>query len=255
MRAVSAAVMCLGLSVSTVQAGFQTIGDGEGWLVGGAVEVENLPYPQTDDLSMSLQPYIAYEWENLHIGVDDVSYEFFSKPNLSLTFTVQPRGSLADENDSPIFSGIDREDAIEAGLILNYVLNEGLVSQWYWKNHYFQDVSSVYKGRHITTELGYQREYANYTLDTSVGLIHQSGQLNHYLYGVNANEQSQNRPAFQAKESVHPFFEVGINYQFMNRSLLVVSMNIDILDNDLKESPLLERNTQASVLLGWVKIF
>lgn len=255
MRAVSTFVICLGLSAPAVQAGFQTIGDGEGWLIGGAVEVESLPYSQADNLGVSLQPYVAYEWENLHVGVDDVSYDFFSASDFSLTFTIQPRWSLVDEDDSPIFADIDREDAIEAGLILDYVLEEGLVSQWYWQSHYFQDMSSVYKGEYVTTELGYQREYAHHTLDISFGLNYQSSELSHYLYGVNINEKNSNRSVFNAESSVHSFVEFGINYQFMNRSLLVAKANIDMLDDDLKESPLLEKAVQASVLLGWVKIF
>jgi len=255
MRAVATIVICLGLSVQTVQARFQTIGDSDGWLVGGAVEVESLPYPQADDLSVSLQPYVAYEWENLHIGVDDVSYDFFSTSDFLLTFTIQPRWSLSDEDDSPIFAGLDRDDAIEAGLILNYVLKEDLVSQWYWQSHYFQDVSSVYKGEYVTTELGYQREYARHTLNFNVGLTYQSAELNHYLYGVNANEQTQSRSAFDAEESVNAFIEFGVNYELMNRSLFVAKVNIDRLAHDLKKSPLLESTTQTSVLLGWVKLF
>ena len=259
MRAAHMFMLCLvlylGLSTSTAQARFQSIGDGEGWLIGGAVDTESQRYKQADALSVSLQPYIAYEWENLHIGVDDVSYDFFATSALSLTLMVEPRWSPADEEDSPIFAGLDRDDAIEAGIALDYVLVEDLVSQWYWQSHYFQDVSSVYKGEYATTELGYQREYAHHTLDVSFGLSHQSAELNQYLYGVSLSEKNSNRPAFNAKSSVHSFVEFGINYQFMNRSLLVTKLNIDMLDDDLKKSPLLEDTFQVSVLFGWVKIF
>lgn len=251
MRTITTVIICLGVHTPIVQAEFQTIGAGIGWLIGGAIEFEKTPYQQADT---SLQPYIAYEWENLHIGVDDISYNFFSVSTLSLTVGLQPRWTPIDEDDST-FIGLDRDSGIEAGLTVDYIITQDLVSQWHWQNTFFTDISGVHKGYFLTSKLGFQREYARYTLDISTGIRHQSAQLNQYLYGINADETNSNRSEFSANSSVHPFVEFNLQYQLTERSFLISQVSFDMLTHDIKQSPLVKNPIPFGTLIGWVRVF
>ncbi|TBR41398.1 hypothetical protein CBF23_010095 [Marinomonas agarivorans] len=254
MKVVILIAIYLGLGISVAKAEFQTVGQGEAWLIGGAIEFEHLPYQQTDELNTSLQPYVAYQWENLHIGVDNLSYNFFANTALSLTMVLQPRWTPTD-NDSATFTGLERDDALEAGLTVNYVFDQDLVSKWYWNSTFFADISNAYKGHYATSALGFQREYSRYELDITMGLSQQSAELNHYLYGVNMDEANLNRHVFTANSSLHPFAQLSLQYQLTDKSLLISQVNLDVLDQSLEQSPLLADNIYANALIGWIRIF
>lgn len=255
MSAVKVIVLSFGITTLVAQAAIKPIGNGKTWLIGIAIDTESLPYQQTKALTTSLQPYIAYEWENLHIGVDDIAYNFFSTSSISITAVLQPRWSPINEDSPSIFNDLERHDAIEAGVLFDYKLSKNLVSQWYWQSHFFQDVSNVYKDTHASTQLGFQREYSDYELDISLGVKYQSAGLNQYLYGVNSNEATNSRQAFYTDSSFQPFIEFSVQYELSNQSFLITQFNFLTLDQTLKNSSLIDNTTQANLLLGWITAF
>jgi outer membrane scaffolding protein for murein synthesis (MipA/OmpV family) len=205
---------------------------------------------------IGIMPYIAYEWENLHIGIDDISYEFFNDRTLALTASLEPRSSFADTDDSAIFEGIERDGAFEAGLMANYKIWQNLVSTWYLDGLLLQDISHVHKGQEIEIALGFNREFARFEYDIAAGAIYHSKTLNQHLYGVTTSEAgATGLKAFYPAASAYPFIDVSMQMQMWGPSLLVISASSELYDSEIQNSPLLGKVIQTDLLIGLVGQF
>ena len=256
MKNLIIATICIGININNAHAEFQFIGESEGLLIGVATGAEYSIYRQTNQPMINVMPYIAYEWDNLHIGIDDLAYEFFDDRTLTLTTSIEPRWSFTNIDDSVIFEDIKRDDTFELGFMANYQLQKGLVSTWYIEGKLLQGVSGGHDGQEMAITLGFNREYAELELDIAVGAIYRSEKLSEYLYGVTHNEAIIKKiSAFDPKASTTPFIEFNLQQQLWKSSLLVINASSELYSTDIQKSPLLGRGLQVDLLMGIVMQF
>jgi len=249
----STLVACVTSSVA--QAGFQSIGEADAWLLGGGISGEIVPYRQADAFDVSLQPYIAYEWDHLHLGIDGVVYEFYQAGDWTLSLDAKPMWSPYEAKDSEVLKGLKRSSALDAGMSVHYLLANHLKTQWYWQGQYLTDISGTYHDDSLSTSLGFHKIYAQHAIDVSLGVKKNSLELNQYLYGIEADEVQANRPQYKAKASFDPFVEIDLHYELGDSSLLITQLDLEYLSAEVRDSPIVDQKWQASVLVGWVRFF
>lgn len=246
----SCAALMLSFGLNAVYADIQGIGEAEGWLLGATVNVDYSGYKQTDQPSLTPFPYVAFEWENAHIGIDELSYDFYQKDALSLTAMLQPRWSSHDKEDSPVFDGIERDTSVEAGLAAMYQF-----SRLYVEGTLLQDVSGVHKGHMLTIKLGKGIQLARTEFDIGIGVSYRDSKLNSHLYGVSQNEARNNRVVFNPDAAFTPYIELELIRQLSPATLLVAMFDYEFYSDEIKKSPLIGHAGEGNITLGAVYQF
>ena len=212
------------------------------WIVGIIVDGDQSPYVEGMD-SVDVLPYIAFETERFHIGIDGISYEAFDNGSLSIDARLDPRFA-PDLPNTTLFDGLDRDDAIDAGLSANYSFG-----QTYAAVRVKGDVTGVYDGFAGELAIGYETVLGPLLIDASAGVQLRDANLNNYLYGVSTEEAADGRPAFKLSNTANAFAEVTV--------LMPVADDMFVLGEiwyaDLGEaadSPLVADDSRLGITLG-----
>ena len=252
MRAVKVGLVAASLCLfsGTVQAQMQGLGEREGWLLGFGVIADFPAYDDTDSPEMIPIPYIAYEWENAHLGIDGFSYDFLGTENFELTALVEPRWSFTDPEDSPLFENIDRDTALEAGL--GATLNLG---NFYLQGQALQDISGVHEGHESSVSVGFEQDLGAFAFDLEVGAVYRNDDLNLHLYGVKADEETASLTQYAPGETVHPYTEANLMMPIGDSMGLIAFGRVEQFEDEIKDSPLVSRDTEGTVGLVFLKQF
>lgn len=212
------------------------------WIVGVLADGSQSPYIGGTD-SVDLIPYIAYETDRLHVGIDEISYGLVDTGNLALSVMLDPR--FADDlPDTALFEGLTRDTAFEAGFAASYAF--GAASANLSLQH---DVSGVHDGFAGEMSFGYEAAFGQIALDLTAGLKFRDENLNNYLYGVSAADVTADRAAFEMDNTVNAFAEVTALMQVTDNAFLLGEVRYTDL-GEAADSPLVDRDNVTDVTLG-----
>lgn len=233
------------------QANLQGLGDREGVILGFGMVIESSPFEGAEDsVLISPFPYIAYEWENAHLGVDGFSYDFFELGALELGLSLEPRWSLTDPDDSPLFEELNRDTALEAGLTATLDLGSFYISA-----STATDVSDVHDGSENQLSLGVEFEAGPLALDLSMGAAYKNANLNQYLYGVSDDETKFGLPVYQPSNSVHPIAQLSAQLPITENMAILIFANYEAYGNQIKQSPLISEKDKTTLGLIFLTSF
>ena len=236
-------------SIETV-AEAQISTDEDGWTLGLGVVAETSPFVGAENLEITPIPYVAYDTGRLHLGIDGVAYGLIGSDNLEVDVLIEPRWTFVGPDSSPLFSHIDRGTAIEMGMDAELSL-----SGFHTGIKAMKDVSSQHEGYEVTLTTGYEFEAGSVLLDFGVGSSYRDSDLNNFLYGVSMSEARTNLTAFNPKSGWQPFIEATVLYPFGERTALVGFADYSLLSDEVKNSPLLERDNEATIGLVFIRKF
>ncbi|MEL7181440.1 MAG: MipA/OmpV family protein [Pseudomonadota bacterium] len=214
-----------------------------GWIVGIIAGGGQDPYVGADD-SVGAIPYIAYETEKFHIGLDEFRYYAYDDGSLSIDAFLTPQFA-PDMPDTALFAGLERDDTVDAGISATY--NFG---QMYALASVQGDITGEYDGFSGQVALGYEAEIGRLTVDASAGIEYRDANFNNYLYGVSAAEATASRAAFDMSDTTNAFAEISATIPVGAQSFLIGAVSYADLDDAVK-SPLVEDDSQIGVLLGF----
>lgn len=212
------------------------------WIVGLLVDGGQSPYVG-GETSAKLWPYVAYETDRLHIGIDEISYDLISNDTLDVSLMIAPRFS-PDFADTALFDGLDRDDAVEAGFKATYDFGAT-----YAAVSMQGDVSGAHDGYSGKISIGYEAELGGFGIDLSAGVKLKDVNLNNYLYGVHADEATTDRPAFEMDNSINAFADITAILPLSQNVVLVGEVSYTDL-GEASDSPLVDRNNKTDVLIG-----
>lgn len=245
---------CLPLTLlllpQAAQAEFTGFGDSEGMTVGVAALADFSPYKDAKQPEVNPVPYVAYDWDNAHIGVDGVTYTFFNSEHFDLTIMAEPRFSPGDVDDTPVFEGIDRNLALDAGA--EATVKFGPV---YLEGQFLHDVTDVYNGYEATAKLGLEQEFGQMSIDIGGGVIYRDKNLNDHLFGVRAEEVRADRAAFAPRGAANLFAEAELAYAFDQKTMVFGFAKYTRLSDRVQASPLVSRNRQITGGLAVLRRF
>jgi len=225
-------------------------GDGEGFTVGLGVIADWSPYKGADAPSTTPIPYIAYDWENAHLGVDGFSYNFFITDTLQISALLEPRWSFGDPEDSPLFEDIERDTALEAGI--EVAMDLGL---FFVGGNILKDISDVHNGFEVSIETGLETEFGGAQFSTLVGYAYRNKDLSAHLYGVRLDEARDGLDAYVPDTSWYPYISADAIYPIGDSMGILAFSKYEHLESGATNSPLITEDRDVTFGIAFLKQF
>ena len=229
------------LAALVLSVGSQAQANGN-WIIGGIVEAEKNIYEGGKD-EAELIPYLAYETDRLHVGIDGVDYELFDTGTISLDANLDYRFAPGFP-DSALFEGLERDDALELGLSATYSFGELYVDA-----SVAGDVSDAHNGFEGELALGYEASLGNVLLDAKAGIKFKDENLNNYLYGVSESEANNARAAFEMSNTANAFASLTAAYALTDTTYLIGELSYEDL-GEASDSPLVAETRKVDLVIG-----
>ena len=235
---------------TVAHAELQGPGEPEGLTLGVAVLADVSAYEGVDDIEANPVPYVAYDWENLHIGIDGIAYSFWADENFQLTALAVPRFTFTDPDESPLFDGIDRKTTVEAGLSAR--LNAGPA---YLEIRAQHDILDVHNGHEASARIGVAFDAGRMSFDLAGGVSYRDEELSDHLFGVRADEATTDLAQFAPESSFEPFAAADIAFQLDERSAILAFADFRLLSDEVRESPLVGRKYTGTAGIAVLRRF
>jgi outer membrane protein len=209
---------------------------------GAGVLVSPKPYKGADSKVYPI-PLIFYRYENFYINGKKTGYTFYKKP-----FSIFEQDFLwkndviadirfdgYDASDEDVFDGMsDRDWTLDAGLstaLMHKKLGR-LTFQW------LVDILNKHNGYEMSLKYDYPLTMENLTLTPAVGFKWQSQNLVDYYYGVQDDEVTAARPAYDADSTTNWFTSLTGKYD-LNKEWSIFSMlEYEFYGNEIEDSPI-----------------
>lgn len=226
------------------------------WGLGiGAVSSQQ-PYKGVDRESQAI-PLIYFE--NDYVRVFGPTAEI-KLPGFTLNDSQQLDLSIVGEYD---FSGYDDDDARFLDGMSDRKGGFWAGAKVQWRNpladvsaQWLADVSGNSKGQRFT--LGLERSWQwgeHLTLTPRVAAIWQDQKYVDYYFGVRESEARIDRAAYDGKSGLNTELGVRGNYMFDDHHSVFLDVKATRLADEIKDSPLVDRSTDNSVLFGYLYRF
>jgi len=218
--------------------------------IGVAISASQTPYSGGEDstfaypyLTSFRDPSFTDDWLLLEEG--DLGVRWVKGCwQLGVAGRIQTRG--LGTSDAPILSGLDdREWTLEVTPIIGW---RG------WPVHISFRTYTEILGRHdgLVSELDFTlpREWSRGYIVPGVGLIYQDQDYTNYYFGISAEEALPTRPEYQAGASLNAEVKVRWGYAITNKWLLSGSFGYEFLDDEISNSPIVDKDSLWSVNVG-----
>lgn len=239
------------LALATVN-GSTALAEGT-WTFGALIDAETGIYVGQND-EASLLPYVSYESERFSFSLHDgLAYQVFEGdgPNgqtAAVSFVLSPRWA-PDFGDDPLFDGLKRDTAIEAGVAGHY--EAGL---FFVDAEALIDISDTHKGHEVSAFAGVQYEVGAVAIEAGIGARYRNDDLSQHLFGVGTSEVNTARAAYAPGSTTSVFASVTALYAISDSLAVVGDITFEDL-GDVDASPLVDKSTQTSVTFGMLYRF
>jgi MipA family protein len=193
-------------------------------------------------------PAVTYMSERFQVLGPNVNVGLLGSGKARLAGTLEYRIGVYEEDDSDYLRGMgDRRDTGMLGLALQAELWGGLDA----KLGYQHDVLDQIGGGDAQLSLGKTFQSGIARLTPSIGLNWLSSKLSNYDYGVSNRQARAGRPAYKPEDAWNP--EVGFStFLELSREWLIVgSVAAELLDDDIRDSPIV---SEDYVLKGFLAV-
>jgi len=195
-------------------------------------------------------PFFFYQKDKLALYGPMINYSLLKDSVWEARALVRMRFEGYEEDDSRYLRGMDdREWTLELGGSLSRTLGEGRVTA-----DATADVLNEHKGHQVRLSYNYDfRGPANIRdllVTPSVGVTYRSRQLNDYYYGVRSDEAIAGRPQYNVGDSVGLLTALRMNYRLNERWSVMAMGSVQWLGSEITDSPIVEKDYRASLLLG-----
>lgn len=159
-------------------------------------------------------------WENLEIGA-----------------TLSSAGMGYDANDATSTEGMkDRDASLDAGVSIEYRQGENV-----YRTTLVHDITNTHEGTLLDAQ--WHRNFAasdKLSVSPFAGLVYTSQDYNQYYFGVEANEQTQQRAAYQADASVSAYLGYKAHYELSEQWGVVHSLTYAKLGSEIRQSSVVD---------------
>lgn len=199
--------------------------------------------------NVSAVPLISYEGEHFYVRQTTAGWIVWkdAKNEFSLTASWMPLHFDPEDNDDRAMSQLDERKS-SAMLGGTYYHHERWGSLKFAVAADAMDESGGVMG-----EMSYFRPFRmeRLTLTPSVGVFFHDESFNDYYYGVSAQESRRSGlQQYTAGETVTPYVGVAAKYQLTQNLYLNASAVYTVLPDDVKNSPMIDRDDSFALMTG-----
>lgn len=241
------------LVLSAVSAAEKNINESESvgklWAGGGFLTLQK-PYKGVEAECYAL-PLLIYQGPKLTLFGPVATYSLFGEENRwAFQGLARIRTEGYNNNDSRYLDGMsDRDPTVELGLRYLHDLNFAVLTLDF--SHDILDKHSGWESR-LTLRKTFRDilDIQSLNLTPSIGLNWRNKQLNDYYYGVRATESESGRDAYNVGGSLGWLTGLQLNYKLSEKWSLFGLANLEWLDNEITDSPIVEKDYTLSLLAG-----
>jgi len=213
---------------------------------GAQVMVTSNPYRSGDTVVLAL-PMITYVGERF----------FIVSPRAGFNITRHQWGSInviadyrfkgeAFEAEGYLAGMDDRKDTAMAGLdagIRTYARCRLDLSA-------MTDILDRHNGQEVNLILSRIFRREKFSLIPGAGLVWRTADYNDYYYGVKPSEATDERPAYEPGDSLEWFARLLLRYDFSDKWSLAGAARLEGLSDELRDSPIVNKNHLTTTFVG-----
>jgi MipA family protein len=201
---------------------------------------------ETGGTDTGLIPDFLIEGERFSFGTSGLTYNVLEGAGLTVSARLAPRWFAADPSDVAGLEHLKRDIPIEAGLSARLAL--GNVTAEVEALH---DVSDTHGGTAVNAALSTGISVSDrFTVGARLGATWMDADLATYSYGVLPGEATGSLPAYRVKASVIPSISLNASYALSDTVSLTGALETSFLPDSVTDSPIVQRDTVTSVMMG-----
>ena len=236
-------------SATTGSTGTSAQTQGSRWALGVGTAVSSSVYAG-EDTRVTPFPLVSYEGERFFWRGISGGARLIKQPGFTLDITLSAR-----------MDGVDRDDFGEAELRARGIdralledrdnaLDLGLAAGWRGAAGSLEfeikgDVTGASKGYEAGVKYAYTMQWGRTLVSPGVSVSHLSKKLANYYYGTLPEEAARGVHNYQPGSAVVPRIGVDVVHPFAGRWALIANVSYRKLPGKLKDSPLVEQDTDG----------
>ena len=217
------------------------------WSLGLGAFSSPRPYVGAEN-SQIVAPLIEVTWKKIYVQGIQAGYRFFDTEKFRLDARAGIVFNGLDPDDSPDLEGMNkRRPTIEGGFVFDWKPGKYRLS-----TAAYTDLLGRYYGQQVSTDFSRTWTFNRFRwgLTPSVGVVWQSNNFVDYYYGVTPEEARPGRPPFEGHAAIN-FRSSLFGFFFVNmRIRLVALVQIQRLDNEISNSPIVDQERGIFGLVG-----
>ncbi|WP_306107175.1 MipA/OmpV family protein [Pseudoalteromonas tunicata] len=256
MNAMYGSVLCAALLLSFSAIAEQSRGEArerlepEGFLYGIGLGINQELYKGYDKRVIPL-PILGYRGKRLSVLGPFVSYDFLQLDGVRFAVQAAPRFQGYDSSDSDVFIGMDkRKFSFDAGLGIKYQRDD-----WNFDVSSMFDVLNKSNGYELKTSIGRAFKQGPLFIEPTLSVRYLDANHVDYYYGVAAHEATFARPMYEGKSAINTSVGLSIGTPIFFGGFTRLGIDYTWNDSSISESPLVERDTNLSLILLYSRFF
>ncbi|WPD21188.1 MAG: MipA/OmpV family protein [Candidatus Electrothrix scaldis] len=213
--------------------------------LGTGVVFSTTPYLGADTKTIAI-PMIMFSGEQFFIRGTGAGLHIYQDEQFSLDLLGKYRFNAYEAGDSPDLVGIkDREGTVEAGLGIDWRFKQAVIS-----GKVFTDLLDKHGGQEIKLRIKKPFRWRMLFLAPYLGVSLRSDAFSTYYYGVDATEAIAGRAKYELDWTTNwqagLVLRIGLNQNIMLNTLV----GLEILDQEVEDSPIIEQGNQFFAMFG-----
>jgi len=156
-----------------------------------------------------------------------------------------------EAEDSPYLMGMDdRDGTLELGVEYSYDTGFGKIGI-----EVVADTLGTHEGYQADVSFSYPINFDNGQLSPYIGAQYSSDDLVDYYYGVKSTEVTQARQFYQADAAVNIVMGIRSTWFSGPHHRFVAMLQYKALDDSIKDSPIIDDDYAANLILGYAYAF
>lgn len=191
-------------------------------------------------------PFLFLEWNRFFIRGPGLGLHLYRSDAFSVDLLGRYRMEIYDADDSNYFRGMDdRDGTVEMGLALQWNLGIASLSL-----EGFSDILDEHGGQQYQLKIDKSFRFNRVFVTPSVGVSTQSQEYSDFAFGVTAREALPDRPEYELGWTVNWHTGVSIRAMINRRVMVILGANVELLDDEISDSPLVDRDILLSLRGG-----
>jgi len=219
--------------------------------IGAGPYIQTQPYKNVDNIVLP-SPVIFFDNGIAYVRWTRAGLYFFGDKQKDyawgFSLTVQPR--VYGYKSSDIQGMEERKSTWEGGLAFSAKTDKA-----YIEIMALTDMFDRYESWILKTEVGYDFEFANFSLYPSLIFIYQSSDFLNYYYGVKKSEELGSRKEYIPNDGLQLGAQTYIKYPFTKKLSALINLRVDKLSKEATHSPIVEDDYIYSGLASLIYTF
>ena len=214
---------------------------------GAGVSVGQSPYVGAKD-SVEVLPRFFAQVGRFYLRGPALGVYLYGSDDLRVSAGISLDLADTHRGDSPQLADMpELDDVVLGGIELSYETDWGELEL-----SLAADVSGTHDGYLAGLSYGYPLEVGRWQIETEIGVEWHSAAVNRHYYGVGAAEVLPARPLYEPDAGVNYELGVAVIYPFAERHAVSVEASAEWLSTDASDSPIVERDSLASVGVSYL---